>query len=71
MGGERNDLRSETFMWIIVRTVAGKNNYLTTSSEWTLDPREAETFDHYGSALHRRDTDIPVLQRRGIGVIRI
>ena len=45
-------------MWIIIRTLKGKNCFLTESGEWSPDRNEAERFDQFHYAVYYRDTEI-------------
>jgi len=58
-------------MWIIVRTVKGKNSFLTGSGEWTRDRNDAERFDQFNAAVYWRDQEVAPNQRRGVGVVKL
>lgn len=57
-------------MWVIVRTLKGKNSFLTGSGEWAIDRTEAELFDQFDYAVYHRDKAIPLRERRGVGVVK-
>jgi hypothetical protein len=57
-------------MWIIIRTLKGKNCFLTGSGHWSQDRNDAERFDQFHYAVHYRDTEISPHERRGVGVVK-
>jgi hypothetical protein len=57
-------------MWIIIRTLKGKNSFLTGSREWSQDRNEAERFDEFHYAVNCRDKEIAPSERRGVGVVK-
>ena len=57
-------------MWIIVRTLKGKNSFLTGSGEWSKERDHAERFDQFDYALTHRDAVVAPRERRGVGVVR-
>lgn len=57
-------------MWIIIRTLKGKNSFLTQSGEWSQDRNEAERFDRFDYAVYYRDKEIVARERRGVGVVK-
>ena len=57
-------------MWIIIRTLNGKNSFLTGSREWSKDRDEAERFDQFNYAVYCRDKEIAPRERRGVGVVK-
>jgi hypothetical protein len=58
-------------MWIIVRTLKGKNTFLTQSGQWTKDRDDAERFDKFDYAVYCRDKEIALHERRGVGVVKL
>ena len=56
-------------MWIIIRTLKGKNCFLTGSRQWSKDRNEAERFDEFHYAVNCRDMEIDPSERRGVGVV--
>jgi len=61
---------SENAMWIIIRTLKGKNSFLTGSGQWSQDRNDAERFDQFNYAVYYRDTEIAPRERRGVGVVK-
>ena len=57
-------------MWIIIRTLKGKNSFLTESGQWSQDRNEAERFDQFDYAVYYRDKEIAPRERRGVGVVK-
>jgi hypothetical protein len=57
-------------MWVIIRTLKGKNSFLTGSGEWSRDRSEAERFDQFDHAVYYRDKNIALRERRGVGVVK-
>ena len=57
-------------MWIIIRTLKGKNCFLTGSRQWSRDRNEAERFDEFHYAVNCRDKEIALSERRGVGVVK-
>ena len=57
-------------MWVIIRTLKGKNSFLTESGQWSKDRNEAERFDHFDYAVYCRDKTISQRERRGVGVVK-
>ena len=57
-------------MWIIIRTLKGKNSFLTGSGQWSQDRNDAERFDQFGYAVYFRDTEVAPRERRGVGVVK-
>ena len=57
-------------MWVIIRTLKGKNSFLTGSGQWSQDRNDAERFDQFNYAVHYRDTEIPPRERRGVGFVK-
>src|SRR4051812_8683554 len=57
-------------MWIIIRTLKGKNSILTRSRQWSQDRNEAERLDQFDYAVYCRDKEISLHERRGIGVVK-
>jgi hypothetical protein len=57
-------------MWIIIRTLKGKNSFLTELGEWSPDRGEAERFDQFDYAVYCRDKNIALRERRGVGVVK-
>ena len=57
-------------MWIIIRTLKGKNCFLTGSREWSQDRNDAERFDQFDYAVYCRDKEIGPGERRGVGVVK-
>ena len=57
-------------MWIIIRTLKGKNSFLTGSGEWSQDRNDAERFDQFDYAVYCRDKEIGPRERRGVGVVK-
>ena len=55
-------------MWIIIRTLKGKNCFLTESGQWSQDRNDAERFDQFDYAVLTRKL-LP-RERRGVGVVR-
>jgi hypothetical protein len=55
-------------MWIIIRTLKGKNSFLTGSGQWSQDRNDAECFDQIDYAVYCRDKEIGPRERRGVGV---
>ena len=53
-------------MWVIIRTLKGKNSFLTESGEWSRDRTEAERFDKFDYAVYCRDKNIALRERRGV-----
>ena len=52
-------------MWIIIRTLKGKNSFLTESGQWSQDRNDAERFDQFNYAVYCRDKEIGPRARRG------
>jgi hypothetical protein len=57
-------------MWVIIRTLKGKNCFLTGSRQWSQDRNEAERFDEFHYAVNCRDKEIAPSERRGVGVVK-
>ena len=57
-------------MWIIIRTLKGKNSFLTESGQWSQDRNDAERFDQFDYAVYCRDKEIAPRERRGVGVVK-
>ena len=57
-------------MWVIIRTLKGKNTFLTGSGQWSHDRNDAERFEQFDYAVYRRDKEIAPRQRRGVGVVK-
>jgi hypothetical protein len=57
-------------MWVIIRTLKGKNSFLTGSRQWSQDRNEAERFDQFHYAVYCRDKEIAPSERRGAGVVK-
>ena len=57
-------------MWIIIRTLKGKNSFLTESGQWSQDRNDAERFDQFNYAVYYRGTEIAPRERRGVGVVK-
>jgi hypothetical protein len=57
-------------MWVIIRTLKGKNTFLSRSGEWTTDRQDAECFDKFDYAVHYRDKEMARSERRGVGVVK-
>ena len=57
-------------MWVIIRTLKGKNTFLTPSGEWSKDREEAERFDQFDYAVYYRDKEMAPSERRGVGVVK-
>jgi hypothetical protein len=57
-------------MWIIIRTLKGKNTFLTGSGQWSQDRNDAERFDQFDYAVYCRDKAIALRERRGVGIVK-
>jgi hypothetical protein len=57
-------------MWIIIRTLKGKNSFLTGSGQWSQDRNDAERFDQFDYAVYCRDKAIALRERRGVGIVK-
>ena len=57
-------------MWIIIRTLKGKNSFLTDSGQWSQNHNDAERFDRFDYAVSYRDQEIAPRERRGVGVVK-
>ena len=57
-------------MWVIIRTLKGKNSFLTGAGEWSRDRNDAERFDHFDYAVYYRDKVVALRERRGVGVVK-
>ena len=57
-------------MWIIIRTLKGKNCFLTGSGQWSRDLNQAERFDQFEYAVNYRDKEMSPGDRRGVGVVK-
>ena len=57
-------------MWIIIRTLNGKNSFLTGAGQWSQDRNDAERFDQFDYAVYCRDKEIGPRERRGVGVVK-
>jgi hypothetical protein len=57
-------------MWIIIRTLKGKNSFLTQSGQWSQDRNDAERFDQFDYAVYCRDKETNPRERRGVGVVK-
>ena len=57
-------------MWVIIRTLKGKNSFLTESGQWSQDRNDAERFDRYDYAVYYRDKEVGPRERRGVGVVK-
>ena len=57
-------------MWIIIRTLKGKNSFLTGSGQWSQDRNDAERFDQFDYAVYCRDKEFGPSERRGVGVVK-
>jgi hypothetical protein len=57
-------------MWIIIRTLKGKNTFLTGSGQWSQDRNDAERFDQFDYAVYCRDKVIALRERRGVGIVK-
>ena len=58
-------------MWIIIRTLKGRNSFLTGAGQWSMDRDEAERFDKFDYAIYCRDRVVGLRERRGVRVMRI
>jgi hypothetical protein len=67
----KKNSRDWNAMWIIIRTLKGKNSFLTGSRQWSQDRNEAERFDEFHYAVNCRDNEIPRSERRGVGVVKL
>ena len=45
-------------MWVIIRTLKGKNSFPTESGQWSQDRKDAERFDRYDYAVYYRDKEV-------------
>ena len=57
-------------MWVIIRTLKGKNSFLTETGQWSQDRNDAERFDRYDYAVYYRDKEVGPRERRGVGVVK-
>ena len=57
-------------MWIMIRTLEGKNSFLTELGQWSQDRNDAERFDQFDYAVYCRDKEIAPRERRGVGVVK-